>query len=59
MRTSEKKIRFNGTIPVTLYNRLDEDSKKYGINKIDIVTTALAEYYKFLDIRINSLNRNL
>lgn len=44
-----EKVRFNGAIPARLYERLNNDSTVYGINKIDIVTVALTEYYKRVD----------
>ena len=45
----EEKKRLSLWISTTLYNRLDSDSKRYGIPKTAIVQTAVTNYYRSAD----------
>lgn len=49
MYVREEKKRFSLWLSATVYNRLDSDSKKYGVAKSTIVQTALVNYYRFVD----------
>lgn len=46
---SDDKIRFNYSMPAILYERLEADSKRFGIAKSNIVNTALVDYYRVRD----------
>lgn len=48
---SEKKSRVSVWIPIALNERLDSDSKNYGVTKTSIITTALFQYYLGIDSR--------
>lgn len=49
MRYLEDKKRLNVSISVKLYDRLENDSVKFGIAKSSIVQNALMYYYKLMD----------
>ena len=36
-------------IPTTLYNRIDRDSKRYGITKTALIQTMIVNYYRAVD----------
>lgn len=46
IRNLDDRIRFNYSIPARLYERLEADSKRFGIPKSNIVNCALLDYYK-------------
>ena len=46
IKKSDDRIRFNYSMPVRLYERLEADSKRFGIPKSNIVSCALLDYYK-------------
>lgn len=45
-KNKDDKIRFNYSMPALLYDRLEADSKRFGIPKSNIVNCALLDYYK-------------
>lgn len=49
MKKSDDKIRFNYSMPAILYERLEADSKVYGVAKSNIVNSALLDYYRVRD----------
>lgn len=49
MLKREEKKRLCLWIPLALYNRLDSDSRQYGIPKTAIVQTAVTNYYRSAD----------
>lgn len=55
MRKEEKK-RVCLWVPISLYNRLDSDSLRYGIPKTAIVQTAITNYYRAVDASIRKGN---
>ena len=46
IKNSDDRIRFNYSMPARLYERLEADSKRFGIPKSNIVNCALLAYYK-------------
>lgn len=56
MMKREEKKRLSLWISTTLYNRLDSDSKRYGIPKTAIVQTAVANYYRSADAGMGNEN---
>ena len=49
MRKKVEKSRLSLHIPTALYNRIDSDSRKYGITKTAIVQTMILNYYRSVD----------
>lgn len=46
IKNLDDRIRFNYSMPARLYERLEADSKRFGIPKSNIVNCALLDYYK-------------
>ena len=44
-----EKTRFHLYLPKSLYDRLEHDSRVYGIAKTTIVQNALVAYYRSID----------
>ena len=36
-------------IPTSLYNRIDQDSQRYGVTKTALVQTMIVNYYRSID----------
>ena len=49
MRKKIEMSRLSLHIPTALYNRIDSDSRKYGITKTAIVQTMILNYYRSAD----------
>ena len=46
MKETEPRVDFHITIPITLYNKLLESSRKTGYNKSDLIRHAVKAYLK-------------
>lgn len=46
---SGKKVRVCLWIPIILDERLESDSRNYGVTKTSVITNALLRYYSDLD----------
>lgn len=44
-----EKKRMSLWVPLVLYNRIESDSRRYGVAKTFIVQTAITNYYRSLD----------
>lgn len=49
MRNRIEMSRLSLHIPTTLYERIDKDSKKYGITKTALIQTMIVNYYRSVD----------
>lgn len=49
MRKNIEKSRLCLYLPTTLYDRIDSDSKKYGITKTALIQTMIVNYYRSVD----------
>lgn len=52
-RNVVEKKKMSLWVPSTLYERIDSESKKYGISKTTIVQNMMVSYYRCLDNSIN------
>ncbi len=46
IKETEPRVDFHITIPITLYNKLMESSKKSGYNKAELIRYAMKAYLK-------------
>ena len=49
MRKKLEMSRLSLHIPTSLYNRIDQDSQKYGVTKTALVQTMIVNYYRSID----------
>lgn len=49
MRKRIEMSRLSLHVPTTLYDRIDIDSKRYGISKTALVQTMIVNYYRSID----------
>ena len=49
MRKRIEMSRLSLHVPTTLYDRIDTDSKRYGISKTALVQTMIVNYYRSID----------
>lgn len=49
MRKKVEMSRLSLYIPSVLYNRIDIDSRKYGITKTALLQTMIVNYYRSVD----------
>ena len=49
MRKKLEMSRLALHIPTSLYNRIDQDSQKYGVTKTALVQTMIVNYYRSID----------
>lgn len=49
MRKKIEMSRLSIYIPSVLYNRIDSDSKQYGITKTALLQTMIVNYYRSID----------
>ena len=49
MRKRIEMSRLSLHVPITLYDRIDTDSKRYGISKTALVQTMIVNYYRSID----------
>ena len=55
-RKREPKVRLSVWIPQKFYDRLDADSKKYGITKTAMIHNMILDYYRAVDASFSMAN---